>query len=172
MNEHQTGQEPPDLSEYSAVPDDAHEWFLSDHPWAVAERRRRRTAHFETEQRTAAEVRAWTDKIDNLEPGTTSGDFEAAVRRLADSMRPMADQSQLRAQVDAAEPDEIAVLEARRLFEIRRRNSGDFDYEYPAHLIGAAAAAYPPPASGFRSDDTEAPRTARNNHNGSKGTDD
>jgi len=143
---------PPDLSRYSTVPLEAWEWFLSDHPWAVAERRRRRAAYFAEQQESAEKVRAWTDKIEHLEPGSTSRDFEAAVRKLAATMRPMADDSQLRSEVDEAEPDELAVAEQRRTLERHRRNAGD-DYTYPAHLIGPGAAAYPPPASGFPADE-------------------
>lgn len=42
----------PDLSNYevrSLSGDDAYEWFLSDHPRAVAERTRRRTAALQRE---------------------------------------------------------------------------------------------------------------------------
>lgn len=140
---------PPDLSEYDTLPHDAHEWFLSDHPWAKAERVRRRVAHFAHQQQIAGEVQAWTEKIDRLQPGVTGQEFERTVRKLAKTMRPMADASQLRAQVESAEPDELAVEEARRNLVLWRRNGGDDTYEYPLRLTGPGAAAYSPPASGF-----------------------
>lgn len=140
----------PDLSRYDTLPHDAFEWFLSDHPWAQAERERRRDAHFASEQQRAGEVQAWTEKIDQLQPGTTSREFEASVRRLAELVRPMADDSNLRAQVESAEPDELFVEEERRRLVMRRRNEGDDAYEYPAYLTGPGAAMCPPPASGFR----------------------
>jgi hypothetical protein len=46
----------PDLSEYSVIDDVGYEWFLSDHPWAVAERTRRRTAKIERELHDAAKA--------------------------------------------------------------------------------------------------------------------
>lgn len=149
--EDQPGPGPaPDLSEYDTLPHDAFEWFLSDHPWAQAERERRRQAHFTSEQQLAGEVQAWTEKIDRLQPGSTSPEFEQTVRRLAATLRPTADASQLRTQVRSAEPDELAVQEERRRLAIRRRNEGDDAYEYPAYLTGPGAAMFPPPASGFR----------------------
>jgi len=141
----------PDLSRYDSVPDDAYEWFLSDHPWAVAERHRRRADYYERERQNAAEVLAWTDKIDRLEPGARIIDFDGAARRLAESLRPMASKTLQRNEADSAVPDEISIVEDRRRLEISRQNS-DPDYTYPEHLIGPGAAAYPPPASGFPSD--------------------
>jgi hypothetical protein len=142
----------PDLSRYDTLPIAAYEWFLSDHPWAVAERHRRRTEYYDRERQNATEVLAWTDKIDHLEPGTKPiRDFDGNARRLAEIMRPMADKTLLRNEAEAAVPDEVSVLESRRQLEISRRVSGDFDYTYPAHLIGPGSADYPPHASGFSS---------------------
>jgi hypothetical protein len=140
----------PDLSRYSSLPDDAYEWFLSDHPWAVAERHRRHTEYYERERQNATDVLAWTEKIDQLEPSSTSRDFDGAARRLAESLRPMANKTLERNEADSAVPAEVSIIEDRRRLEISRRVSGDVDdYTYPAHLIGPGAAAYPPPASGF-----------------------
>lgn len=147
----------PDLSRYSSLPDDAYEWFLSDHPWAVAERHRRRTEHYERERQNATEVLAWTEKIDRLEPERVSRDFDGPARRLAESLRPMANKTLERNEAESAVPDEISIIEDRRRLEISRRVSGEVDdYTYPAHLIGPGAAAYPPPASGFPDDSSPA----------------
>jgi hypothetical protein len=39
----------------------------------------------------------------------------------------------------------VAVLRQRRDYEEFRRSHGEPDYQYPAHYVGPAAAAYPPP---------------------------
>jgi hypothetical protein len=84
-----------------------------DHPWAVAERLRRRAAYFAQREDTAAKVTAWADRVEDLEPGSTTPDFEAAVRELADMTRSIAEDSQLPGQDDQVEPDELAVHRRR-----------------------------------------------------------
>lgn len=140
----------PDLTEYDVMSYDALEWLLSDHPWAKAERQRRRETHFANEQQLATKVQAWTDKIDRLQPGSTTPEFEQTARRLAATLRPQANASQLRTQDQSAKPDELTVEEERHRLVLRRRNEGDDAYEYPPYLTGPAAARYPPPTSGFR----------------------
>lgn len=147
----------PDLSRYDTLPHDALEWFLSDHPWAKAERVRRREAHYAGELQRAGEVHAWTEKIDQLEPGVTGKEFERSARKLAELMRPMADDSRLRAQVESAEPDELFVEEERRRLVIHRHADGDDAYQYPVWLTGQGAAMCLPPGSGFRSSEPEEP---------------
>lgn len=124
----------PDLSRYGTLREGHYEWFLSDHPWAVAERRRRRAAYYERKRDQAVQARAWV--------GATDTSLEGAA--LAEILGPMADEAALRAQVDEAEPDELWVDRLRREHELVVRIS-EPDYHYPGHLIGPGAAAYPPP---------------------------
>ncbi|MEN3308924.1 MAG: hypothetical protein V7603_5126 [Micromonosporaceae bacterium] len=139
----------PDLSKYSAIEDDAYEWFLSDHPWAVAERTRRRAASATAELEDAAKVRAWVDRTRAADAAGDLSDrpdgWRDSLVRLAESMGPVADENQLRTTLESAEPDDVWVAGLRRKLETRRRVAGDDAYVYPAHLIGPGAAAYPPP---------------------------
>ncbi|MER7015323.1 hypothetical protein ABT324_28150 [Saccharopolyspora sp. NPDC000359] len=144
-------EDPPDLSSYDTSDPAAYEWLLSDHPWARAERVRRRAATTDAELATTTAVRAWTDRIDALDPTTRPLDpaFTQRMRKLARIMRPLADQRETRVQHAAETPDDVLVQELRSKWEISRRVGDDPDYRYPPHLIGPGAAAYPPPASGF-----------------------
>jgi hypothetical protein len=127
-----------------SVTDDAfYEWLLSDHPDARAERDYRRTATYQYQRDQAAAVRAWVGKIN------AQASAPQAMRDLADSMGPRADESALRAEVEFAEPDELYVARVRAEFETHKQVSGPpdaYDYHYPAHLTGPTAASYPPPA--------------------------
>jgi hypothetical protein len=126
-----------------AVADDAfYEWLLSDHPDARAERDWRRAATYQADRDRAAAVRAWADKI------TARPDAPQALRDLAASMGPQADQTMTRAEARFAEPDEAYVTRLRARHESHMHVSGppgSWDYRYPAHLTGPGAAAYPPP---------------------------
>jgi hypothetical protein len=119
-----------------------YEWLLSDHPDARAERDRRRAATHQVETGRAAAVRAWADKIN------AQRDAPHPLQDLAASMGPLADQAAARAEARYAEPDEILVTRLRTQHETHIRvcgPPGSWDYRYPAHLTGPAAAAYPPP---------------------------
>jgi hypothetical protein len=126
-----------------AVADDAfYEWLLSDHPDARAERDWRRAATYQADRDRAAAVRAWADKI------TARPDSPQALRDLAASMGPQADQTMTRAEARFAEPDDAYVTRLRARHETSMQVSGppgSWDYRYPAHLTGPGAAAYPPP---------------------------
>lgn len=137
----------PDLSHYDVADDDAYEWLLSDHPWAAAERRRRAQRYYAVQQRDAADVRHWTDTTDQHDQA--GADVGQHMRRLSQLMRPIADEQQLRAQLDAAEPDDVTVARERQALVSKKRAEGEDTYEYPPHLIGRGAAAYPPPHIGF-----------------------
>lgn len=142
----------PDLSGYAPEPDDAYEWFLSDHPWARAERMRRAETESSAELGNANDVRTWTDGIDALDlPRRYPHNPVIAenLRGLADLMRPIADDQQVRALVGAAEPDDVRVARLRTEWITTKRIQGDRSYDYPARLTGPGAAAYPPPASGW-----------------------
>jgi hypothetical protein len=125
------------------VTDDAfYEWLLSDHPAAKAERDWRRAATYQAETGRAAAVRAWVGKID------AQPDAPQTMRDLAASMGPLADQTTARAETRYAEPDDAYVTRLRAQHETHVKVSGppgSWDYQYPAHLTGPGAAAYPPP---------------------------
>jgi hypothetical protein len=119
-----------------------YEWLLSDHPAARAERDRRRAATYQADTDRAAAVRAWAGKI-NAQPGAPQ-----ALRDLAASLGPLADQTAARAEARYAEPDDAYVTRARAQHETHMQvcgPPGSWDYRYPAHLTGPGAAAYPPP---------------------------
>ena len=142
----------PDLSQYDTLPDDAYEWYLSDHPWARAERIRRIDAARTAELRNASDVRDWTDRIDGLDLQARyprDRDIAENLRGLAALMRPIADQQQLRAHLAGAEPDEVSVRRLREDWVTRQQVEGNDTYHYPTHLTGPGAGAYPPPVSGF-----------------------
>ena len=126
----------PDLRGYPTTDDDAYEWLLSDHPWAVAERRRRAAVRRIEETTRAAQLQQWIDTLDRSVQGAGSA--------LAGLLRPSADLAGVRAEVRAAEPDDLAVHRDRAAFVRERRACGE-DYHYPAHLLGPGAANYPSP---------------------------
>jgi hypothetical protein len=143
----------PDLSKYAVDQlrgDDAWEWYLSDHPWAVAERTRRRAAELQRELETAQKVQAWIERTQAADAGGELVDrpdgWRDSLVALAEGMAPVVADNHTRASVESAIPDELWVADQRRKLETTRRVSGvDRDYVYPAHLTGPAAAAYPPP---------------------------
>ncbi|ANY10767.1 hypothetical protein AFB00_30670 (plasmid) [Pseudonocardia sp. HH130630-07] len=149
----------PDLSAYDTGPDEAYEWLLSDHPWARVERLRRAESGWDDELRNAATVRDWTDRMqstDRRERYPHNPEIAENLRGLADLMRPIADDQQLRAHLDAAVPDDVRVQQLRARWVTHQHAQGQDDYRYPEHLLGLGAAAYPPPVSGSgRSSGTE-----------------
>jgi hypothetical protein len=127
------------LHHRSTLDDAFCEWLLSDHPDAKAEREWRRSSHLHRERETAAEIAGWADRV--------SADPERhtpMARDLAGTIGPMAKASALRAEIDAAEPDDAYVARQRAEFESHMRWDHP-DYRYPAHLTGPSAASYPPP---------------------------
>jgi hypothetical protein len=127
----------------STADDAFYEWLLSDHPDARAERDYRRGAHYEHQREVAVEIAAWADRI-----GADPDWHTAAARDLAATIGPHAARSALRAEIDAAEPDDLYVARLREEFAIHRRVHWDHPdpaYRYPAHLTGPGAASYPPP---------------------------
>jgi hypothetical protein len=144
----------PDLSRYDTQPDDAYEWLLSDHPWARTERIRRVARGWEADLRNAGAVREWTDRIEGTDLDDRYRHNPAIadnLRELAGFMRPIADEQRVRTHLDSAISDEDRVYRLRQQWVTHRHAQGDGDYQYPARLRGPGAAAYPPPASGFRS---------------------
>jgi hypothetical protein len=147
----------PDLSDYDTTASAAaYEWLLSDHPWAVAERNRRRETNAARDLADAAQVRDWADRTHAADAAGDLARHPAAYRdnltRLADSMGPSADRAQLRHTLNAAAPDDVWVAEERHRWAVHMSVSGEGpdDYTYPARLIGPGAAAYPPPPEGFQ----------------------
>jgi hypothetical protein len=141
-----------DVHGRDATDDAFYEWLLSDHPAAHAERAWRRGTHYQAERQRAAEVRAWSDKI-NAQPGAPQN-----LRDLAASMGPLAGKTAARAEAGYAEPDDLYVARARAQHETHMRVYGPGcqpDYRYPAHLTGPAAANYLPPPQAQAGDGLE-----------------
>jgi hypothetical protein len=121
-----------------------YEWLLSDHPNARAERDTRREAHYRAEIERAGQVQAWVAKID------ATPDPPETIRRLADSMGPLAAQSRARAEAGFAVPDADYVARERGNWETFRQVSapdGSWDYRYPDRYVGEAAASQPRPGT-------------------------
>ena len=138
--------------------DDAYEWYLSDHPWAVVERRRRRAAEWQFELDNARKVREWIEKTRTADAAGELADRPDGWRDnlvgLAEGMAPVVADNHTRASVESSVPDDVWVAEARRKLETSRHVSGaDRDYVYPRHLLGPGAAAYPPPGFVAPTDD-------------------
>jgi hypothetical protein len=143
----------PDLSTYDTRLDDAYEWLLSDHPWARAERIRRAARGWDADLRNADAVREWTDRIEGADLDDRyphNPEIAENLRGLAGLMHPIADEQRVRTHLDSAISDEERVYQLRQEWVTHRHAEGDHDYWYPAKLRGPGAAAYPPPASGFR----------------------
>ena len=132
-----------DLHRRSTLDDAFYEWLLSDHPDAKAEREWRRGTHLHRERGTAAGIATWADRV-SADPGRHT----QMARDLAATIGPMAKASAIRAEIEAAEPDDAYVARQRAEFETHMRvhwDHPDPDYRYPEHLTGPSAAGYPPP---------------------------
>jgi hypothetical protein len=132
-----------DLHHRSTLDDAFYEWLLSDHPDAKAEREYRRGGSLQHERDNAADIAAWASRV-SAEPEQHT----QAARDLAATIGPMAQASAIRAEIEAAEPDDAYVVRQRAEFETHMRVHWDHpapDYTYPAHLTGPSAASYPPP---------------------------
>ncbi|MEU7823048.1 hypothetical protein [Catellatospora sp. NPDC049133] len=140
----------PDLSRYDAsVSPEAYEWWLSDHPWAAAERTRRHAAEQQDELDRAERIADW---IARTHAADASGDlvdrpdgWRDNLVGLATAVTPLAEEARLRATLDSAEPDDLRVVRLREALERKRRLEGEPQYAYPQHLQGPGAATYPPP---------------------------
>ena len=132
-----------DLHHRSTLDDAFCEWLLSDHPDAKAERDWRRGTHLRQLRESAADIAGWADRV-SAEPGQHT----PMARDLAATIGPMAHASAIRAEIEAAEPDDLYVARQRAEFEALMHNHPDhpdLGYRYPAHLTGPSAAGYPPP---------------------------
>jgi hypothetical protein len=135
-----------DLSNYGTGMGPEYEWLISDHPLAAAERQRRAAefyaAEFDQEAALDEEAHQQDEAEDfaGMRPGI--GD---EVGGLATCIALAPDRDQLRYTAADAEPDEVTVAQSRHDYEEFRRGHGEPDYSYPAHYVGPAAAAYPPP---------------------------
>jgi hypothetical protein len=132
-----------DLHHRSTLDDAFCEWLLSDHPDAKAEREWRRGTSLRQLRESATDIAGWADQI-SADPGQHT----PMARDLAATVGPMAHASALRAEIEEAEPDDAYVARQRAAFEAHMHNHPDhpdWEYRYPAHLTGPAAASYPPP---------------------------
>jgi hypothetical protein len=130
--------EPPDLSERGGAA--FYEWLLSDHPWAAAERQRRREASFARRAAERARVREIT--------GRWPADAPEEIARMRETLGRLTDGQAERDRWDKAVDEEIDLENMRRQLEVHRRVSGDDpDYRYPDRYCGPGADQYPPPPS-------------------------
>ena len=132
-----------DLHHRSTLDDAFCEWLLSDHPDAKAERDWRRGTHLRQLRESAADIARWADRV-SADPQQHT----PMARDLAATIGPMAHASALRAEIEAAEPDDLHVARQRADFEALMHNHPDHPdpgYRYPARLTGPSAAGYPPP---------------------------
>jgi hypothetical protein len=128
----------PDLSERSVADPAFYEWLLSDHPVALAERRRRQEASYARRAGERARVREVT--------GRWPAEVPEGAARLRESMERLTDGQAQRDRWDRAVDEEIAVETMRAEWETHVRVSGDDpEYRYPARYVGPGAADYPPP---------------------------
>ena len=127
----------PDLSEYDAASPEAYEWWLSDHPWAVAERTRRHVATLQAELDQAAKVHAWIERTRTADAAGDLADRPEGWRDnlvgLAETMGPVVGDNHLRAAVESAEPDDLRVLRLRATPDRTRRG------RVPAARLGSLA---------------------------------
>lgn len=130
----------PPLPQLSSADDAAYEWLLSDHPWAVAERARRRAAHHARELADADEALTITERL------SATPDAGDPLHHVAEHVDRIARRAALTADVDDAEDLDAWTARIRAQYVTGRRVAGDWDYEYPAHLLGPSAADYPPPS--------------------------
>ena len=90
-----------DLHHRSTLDDAFCEWLLSDHPEAKAERDWRRGSHLRQLRQSAADIAGWADRV-SADPGQHT----PMARDLAATIGPMAHASAIRAEIEAAEPDD------------------------------------------------------------------
>jgi len=139
----------PDLSDYTVSRPDQMEWYLSDHPWAAAERTRRRAAICAREVERAATVRGWIERTHQADAAGELVDrpdgWRDSLVGLAGSMEPVVAENHQHALAEAALSDAEWVARERRRLETHHQVASEPDYTYPTHLLGPGAGAYPPP---------------------------
>ena len=132
---------------HRSTPGDAFcERLLSDYPEAKAERDwRRGHPSAATAEYRQGDIAGWADRI-SADPGKHT----PMARDLAATIGPMAHASAIRAEIEAAEPDDLYVARQRTEFEAHMHNHPDhpdLDYRYQRNrLTGLSAASYLPPA--------------------------
>ncbi|MDT7783020.1 MAG: hypothetical protein QOF58_1439 [Pseudonocardiales bacterium] len=138
----------PDLSGYDTSHPGAQEWLLSDHPWAVTDRARRRAAAHGHDFALLQRLHLFSEHLNRVcpDPDQASDAMAARVQNtLAQLMVPIEARDLLRG--DTAQEDPLAdTVEADRArWEAIRREAGDSGYHYPQWLLGPAAEAADPP---------------------------
>lgn len=132
----------PDLSDFdSSASTAAGEWLLSDHPWAMMERiRRRATAAGAALGRELGLVAVEACLAGRVPNSDEERKRMRRLRKLGDELKVTiaAEEAVAGADVDDDEA-------ARRRWEQLRREAGETDYVYPAHLVGLSAAEVDPP---------------------------
>src|SRR4029450_2953464 len=109
-------------------------WLLSDNPKAVIERRRRRATH-KADQEAALEALREGWRVLNKKYSE-----DEVLQEIAAALHSQWTNFQIQVSVDDAEPDDLAVIEARRRLESYMRSEGERpDYTYPNIYVGPHA---------------------------------
>ncbi|RAS59542.1 hypothetical protein C8D87_114154 [Lentzea atacamensis] len=138
----------PDLSGYDTSYPGAQEWLLSDHPWAVTERARRRAAAAGHDFALLARLHLFTEHLEHAVPDPGHASDAAAVQvqnTLAALMVPIEARDLLHGDAAPGDPLIDTVEADRARWEELCREAGDPGYRYPHHLLGPAAEAVDPP---------------------------
>uniref|UniRef100_UPI003F49AB27 hypothetical protein n=1 Tax=Actinokineospora sp. CA-119265 TaxID=3239890 RepID=UPI003F49AB27 len=138
----------PDLSAWDSSSPAAQEWLLSDHPWARAERARRRAAAAGHDYALLERVRLFVEHIDRATEDLDEVDAETSTRvanTLAELTAPITAQSLLHGARDLDHHGVNTIDTDRERWVALQRDTGDRGYRYPQTLLGPAAADVPPP---------------------------
>jgi hypothetical protein len=136
----------PDLAGRSVLDARFAAWLLGDHPAAVAERLGRRARSLDERFRRHEFLAGWLARTD-AHPARLGDRFDANLRALATSIRPLLDRDLPRLEAELGEPDPARTARLRREWEAGQPSGR----RYPARYQGAAAARQPiPPDRGAR----------------------
>jgi hypothetical protein len=130
----------PDLTGRSILDARFDAWLLGDHPAAVAERLGRRAAYLDERFRRHEFLAGWLARTD-AHPARLGDRFDANLRALAASIRPLLARDLPRLEAELGAPDPARVARLRREWAARQ----PVGRRYPARYQGAAAARQPIP---------------------------
>jgi hypothetical protein len=144
----------PDLTGRSVLDARFAAWLLGDHPAAVAERLHRRARSLDERFRRHEFLAGWLARTD-AHPARLGDRFDANLRALAASIRPLLARDLPRLEAELGEPDPARTARQRREWEARQLSGR----RYPARYQGPAAARQPIPPD--RAANARAPRPGR-----------
>jgi hypothetical protein len=130
----------PDLADRSVLDARFAAWLLGDHPAAVAERLGRRARSLDERFRRHEFLAGWLARTD-AHPARLGDRFDANLRTLAASIRPLLARDLPRLEAELGAPDPARTARQRREWEARQPSGRG----YPARYLGPAAARQPIP---------------------------